>query len=42
MAFQLCRCAEKKWQRLSKPGMLVKVIEGVKFADGVETMENAA
>jgi putative transposase len=36
MAFQLCRCAEKRWQKISAVKKLAKVIEGVQFVDGVE------
>lgn len=36
MAFQLCRCAEKRWQKINGIKKLTKVIEGVKFVDGVE------
>jgi putative transposase len=36
MAFQLCRCAEKRWQKINAVKKLVKVIEGVQFVDGVE------
>jgi len=36
MAFQLCRCAEKRWQKINAVKKLAKVIEGVTFVDGVE------
>lgn len=36
MAFQLCRCAQKRWRKLSGYQLLGKVISGVKFVDGVE------
>ena len=36
MAFQLCRCAGKRWQKISAVKKLAKVIEGVQFVDGVE------
>jgi transposase-like protein len=36
MVFQLCRSAQKKWRKLDGYEMLAKVIEGVKFVDGVE------
>jgi transposase-like protein len=36
MAFQLCRCAEKRWQKINAVKKLAKVIEGVKFVDGAE------
>jgi len=40
MAFQLCRCAEKRWQIINGVNQLSKIIEGRKFIDGIE--ENAA
>jgi len=36
MVFQLCRCAQKRWRKLDGYELLAKVIEGVKFTDGVE------
>jgi len=36
MAFQLCRCAEKRWHKINAVRKLAKVIEGVQFVDGVE------
>ena len=36
MAFQLCRCAEKRWQKINAVKKLAKVVEGVKFVDGAE------
>jgi len=36
MAFQLCRCAEKRWQKINGVKKLAKVIQGVQFVDGVE------
>lgn len=36
MAFQLCRCAEKRWQKINAVKKLAQVIEGVQFVDGVE------
>ena len=35
MAFQLCRCAQKRWIRLHHPERLGEVIRGVKFVDGI-------
>jgi len=40
MAYKLCRCAEKRWQKINGIDKLAKVIEGVKFVDGME--RNAA
>ena len=42
MAFKLCQCAEKKWQRLHSHRKLAKVITGVKFINGIEEIRNAA
>ena len=36
MAFQLCRCAEKRWQKINGLKKLAKIIEGIEFVDGVE------
>jgi transposase-like protein len=36
MAFQLCRCAEKRWQKLNGVKKMAKVIEGAVFVDGLE------
>ena len=40
MVFKLVDAAEKHWRKLNKPKLVMKVIEGVKFVDGV--MEEAA
>ena len=40
MVFQLCRSAQRTWRKLDGHELLGKVIEGVKFIDGV--MEEAA
>jgi len=42
MAFQLCRCAQKKWQRLSRYEILDKLVEGVTFVNGIEETRIAA
>ena len=42
MAFKLCQCAQKRWQRLYGYRKLDKVIKGVKFVNGIEKMRNAA
>jgi putative transposase len=42
MAFKLCECAQKRWQRLYGYRKLGKVIQGVKFINGIEEMRNAA
>jgi len=36
MMFKLSQCAEKKWRKLRGFNDLAKVIEGVKFKDGIE------
>lgn len=36
MMFKLGQCAEKRWHRLRGFDHLAKVIEGVKFKDGIE------
>ena len=36
MAFKLAREAEKHWRRLNGSDLLPKVIQGVRFADGIE------
>jgi transposase-like protein len=40
MVFKLADVAEKHWRKLNKPQLVLKVVEGVKFVDGV--MEKAA
>jgi putative transposase len=42
MAFKLCQCAQKRWQRLYGYRKLGEVINGIRFVDGVEEMRNAA
>jgi hypothetical protein len=36
MAFQLCRCAEKRWQIINDVNQLSKIIKGRKLIDGIE------
>lgn len=36
MAYKLCRCAEKRWQKINGIDKLTKVIENVEFVDGME------
>jgi transposase-like protein len=36
MAYKLCRCAEKRWQKINGLDKLAKMIEGVMFVDGLE------
>ena len=42
MAFQLCRCAQKRWIRLYHPERLGEIINGVKFVDGIVEQRIAA
>jgi transposase-like protein len=42
MAFKLCQSAQKRWQRLHGYKIIGKVIRGVKFANGIEEIRNAA
>jgi transposase-like protein len=42
MAFKLCQCAQKRWQRLYGYRKLDKVIRGVVFINGIEEIRNAA
>ena len=42
MAFKLCQCAQKRWQRLHSHKQLAKVIKGVRFIDGIEEIRNTA
>jgi len=40
MAFRLCSCAEKRWQKITGVNQLSKIMAGKKFIDGIE--EDAA
>jgi putative transposase len=42
MGFKLCQSAQKRWQHLQFRDKLAKVIEGIKFINGVEELRNAA
>ena len=42
MAFKLCKCAEKNWIKLHGFKKLSKVIQGVRFVNGVEETRIAA
>jgi transposase-like protein len=42
MAFKLCKCAEQGWRRLRGFKKLPKVIQGIRFVDGVEEIRIAA
>jgi hypothetical protein len=35
MAFKLCQCAKKKWQRLNGSRKLAEVIGGIKLVNGI-------
>ena len=41
MVFTLVRAASKTWRRLNGANQLPRVIEGVKFTDGVATADPA-
>ena len=41
MVFTLIQAASKKWLRLKGRNQLPKVIEGIKFTDGVEVTDDA-
>jgi hypothetical protein len=36
MVFKLVECAQKSWRRLEGHNKLPKIIDGVKFVDGIE------
>jgi len=42
MAFQLCRCAEKRWHKINGVDKLTPVMRGIKFVNGEEEKRNAA
>ena len=42
MAFMLIRQAERHWRRLNGSEVIVHVLEGKKFKDGVLVQERAA
>jgi transposase-like protein len=42
MAFKLCQCAEKRWNKLHHPERIPEVISGVIFVNGVEEKRIAA
>jgi hypothetical protein len=35
MVFKLAIEAERHWRRLNKPQLILKLIEGVRFVDGI-------
>ena len=41
MIYKMGRCAEKSWRRLRGFRQLAKLIEGVKFNDGIELIEDS-
>ena len=41
MIYKMGRCAEKSWRRLRGFRQLAKVIEGIKFNDGIELIEDS-
>ena len=42
MVFKLVEAAQKNWRRLRGYNQLPKVIQGVKFADGIEVAKSQA
>jgi hypothetical protein len=40
--FKLAEAAEKSWRRLDGHNQLPKVIQGVKFTDGIEVVRSQA
>ena len=42
MVFKLVEGAQKSWRRLDGDDQLPKLIQGVKFADGIEVIGNSA
>jgi len=42
MAFKLCQCAQRRWQRLHGYRKIAKVVRGVNFINGIEEIRNAA
>jgi transposase-like protein len=42
MVFKLVEGAQKSWRRIDGPNQLPKLIQGVKFADGIEVTGNSA
>ena len=42
MVFKLAEGAQKSWRRIDGHNQLPKLIQGVKFADGIEVIGNSA
>jgi len=42
MVFKLVQSAQKRWQRLRSKNLIIKVLEGIKFEDGIIVKEDAA
>jgi hypothetical protein len=42
MVFKLVDAAQKRWRRLDGHNQLPKLIQGVRFADGIEIATNPA
>jgi len=36
MVFKLVQCAERHWRRLNSKELIVEIIRGVKFVDGIK------
>ena len=41
MIYKMGRCAEKSWRRLRGFRQLAKVIQGVRFNDGIELIKDS-
>jgi putative transposase len=42
MVFKLARAAEKRWRKLNSPPLLLKILEGYDFVDGIMQEKDAA
>ena len=42
MVYKLGRECETKWRRLNRHELMSKVIAGIRFADGIEVLQQAA
>jgi hypothetical protein len=42
MVFKLAEAEQKSWRRLDGPKQLPKLIQGVKFTDGIEVVVNTS
>ncbi len=42
MVFKMIQAAQKSWRKLDRQNQLPKIIEGIKFTDGIETVHDHA